>query len=150
MDNDDVAQVTILMDLKKMPPDLMDILEHAICPDAGEPGHEETCPLLTMSIRPLSDMICSHCLGTMRGCASLNDDMLCHPDDGLDCYRLVTIYKHAMPCETCRPVREAADDVREQLGKSFTCPQCGRSSRHPSDLQEGYCGNCHQFTGEPQ
>jgi hypothetical protein len=24
---------------------------------------------------------------------------LCHPDDGLDCYRLVTVYKH--PIDNC-------------------------------------------------
>lgn len=29
----------------------------------------------------------------------------------------------------------------------FTCPQCGMTSHHPKDVEEGYCGNCHAFTG---
>ena len=28
----------------------------------------------------------------------------------------------------------------------FTCPRCGRTSHHPRDLAEGYCGACHAFT----
>jgi hypothetical protein len=32
----------------------------------------------------------------------------------------------------------------------FTCPRCGMTSYHPRDLQEGYCGNCHDFTGKQQ
>lgn len=29
----------------------------------------------------------------------------------------------------------------------FTCPRCGRTSHHPRDLKEAYCGGCHAFTG---
>jgi hypothetical protein len=29
----------------------------------------------------------------------------------------------------------------------FTCPRCGRTSHHPKDLEEGYCGACHAFVG---
>jgi hypothetical protein len=29
---------------------------------------------------------------------------------------------------------------------SITCPQCHRTSYHPRDIEEGYCGNCHAFT----
>jgi hypothetical protein len=32
---------------------------------------------------------------------------------------------------------------------SITCPACGMTSRHPDDIREGYCGNCHDWTGEP-
>lgn len=46
--------------------------------------------------------LCSHCLRPMAGFASLNDDPLCHPDEGIDCYHLVTVYKHEMPCTSCR------------------------------------------------
>lgn len=28
---------------------------------------------------------------------------------------------------------------------SITCPRCGRTSYHPRDIQERYCGACHQF-----
>lgn len=32
---------------------------------------------------------------------------------------------------------------------SFTCPrpECGRTSFNPNDVREGYCGNCHDWTG---
>ena len=26
------------------------------------------------------------------------------------------------------------------------CPRCGRTSFHPDDEREGYCGNCHDWT----
>jgi hypothetical protein len=29
----------------------------------------------------------------------------------------------------------------------FTCPRCGRTSHHPDDIREGYCGACHDWTG---
>jgi hypothetical protein len=34
------------------------------------------------------------------------------------------------------------------LASSFTCPRCGAVSHHPRDLAEGYCGRCHDWTGE--
>jgi hypothetical protein len=33
---------------------------------------------------------------------------------------------------------------------SFTCPRCGMTSHNPSDVAEGYCGNCHDWTGTPR
>lgn len=30
---------------------------------------------------------------------------------------------------------------------SFTCPRCGATSYHPKDVEFGYCGRCHDFTG---
>lgn len=33
--------------------------------------------------------------------------------------------------------------------ESITCPVCGMRSWHPMDVQEGYCGACHAFTGRP-
>jgi hypothetical protein len=29
---------------------------------------------------------------------------------------------------------------------SITCPQCHRTSYHPQDIQQGYCGACHGWT----
>jgi hypothetical protein len=29
---------------------------------------------------------------------------------------------------------------------SYTCPQCGKTSHHPDDERNGYCGNCHAYT----
>lgn len=31
---------------------------------------------------------------------------------------------------------------------TFTCPKCGAVSYNPNDIREGYCGRCHEFTGE--
>lgn len=28
---------------------------------------------------------------------------------------------------------------------TITCPRCGRTSAHPKDISERYCGNCHMF-----
>lgn len=32
-------------------------------------------------------------------------------------------------------------------GPQITCPRCGMTSHHPTDVAEGYCGNCHDYTG---
>jgi hypothetical protein len=31
---------------------------------------------------------------------------------------------------------------------SITCPKCGMTSHNPHDAANGYCGNCHEFTGD--
>ena len=31
-----------------------------------------------------------------------------------------------------------------------TCPRCGMTSYNLNDIREGYCGNCHDWTGTPQ
>jgi hypothetical protein len=30
---------------------------------------------------------------------------------------------------------------------SITCPRCGMTSHNSADVAEGYCGNCHDWTG---
>jgi transposase len=30
----------------------------------------------------------------------------------------------------------------------FTCPRCGMISHNPNDVREGYCGRCHDWTGD--
>ena len=32
---------------------------------------------------------------------------------------------------------------------AFTCPCCAAVSHHPTDLEQGYCGRCHWWTGDP-
>lgn len=34
------------------------------------------------------------------------------------------------------------------MPEKFRCPLCGMESTHPEDIAEGYCGECHDFTGE--
>jgi hypothetical protein len=29
---------------------------------------------------------------------------------------------------------------------SITCPVCGKTSYHPTDVEMGYCGYCHGYT----
>jgi hypothetical protein len=31
--------------------------------------------------------------------------------------------------------------------ESFTCHKCGATSYHALDVKEGYCGQCHAWTG---
>jgi len=33
---------------------------------------------------------------------------------------------------------------------SITCPVCTKTSRDPNDIREGYCGQCHDWTGAPK
>jgi hypothetical protein len=37
--------------------------------------------------------------------------------------------------------------VGEQPPVSFTCPACEMTSHNPEDVAQGYCGNCHAWTG---
>ncbi|MFB7649431.1 hypothetical protein ACFC0S_15760 [Streptomyces sp. NPDC056084] len=32
---------------------------------------------------------------------------------------------------------------------SIVCPECAMESWHPKDVEEGYCGRCHWWTGDP-
>lgn len=32
---------------------------------------------------------------------------------------------------------------------SITCPICHLTSYHPKDIEQGYCGHCHDWTGKP-
>lgn len=33
---------------------------------------------------------------------------------------------------------------------SFTCPACGRTSYHPEDEKQRYCGACREFFNGPE
>ena len=35
------------------------------------------------------------------------------------------------------------------MKKAFKCPRCGMVSYGAEDLEEGYCGNCHDWTAPP-
>lgn len=46
---------------------------------------------------------CAHCAKPVRGWATVGVQRLCHPNEGLDCYRRVTVYGCSMPCSgSCR------------------------------------------------
>jgi len=40
--------------------------------------------------------------------------------------------------------RPSPSDRKEQ--ESITCPVCGRTSYNPTDIREGYCGACNDWT----
>jgi predicted ATP-dependent serine protease len=33
------------------------------------------------------------------------------------------------------------------MADGFTCPRCGMTSHNRRDMTEGYCSNCHDWTG---
>lgn len=32
------------------------------------------------------------------------------------------------------------------MSETITCPRCGATSANPTDIAEGYCGHCHDWT----
>ena len=44
--------------------------------------------------------------------------------------------------ESARRAQEEVDELTK-----FVCPVCGMTSHNPHDIEEGYCGNCHDWTG---
>lgn len=44
---------------------------------------------------------CAHCGQPAQGYATAGPHRLCRPDTGIDCYRLVTVRGHLMPCRRC-------------------------------------------------
>jgi hypothetical protein len=53
--------------------------------------------------------------------------------------------------ELGRKLTEAGMPFKVRRGvivvEGITCPRCGLTSYHPKDISEGYCGNCHDWTG---
>jgi hypothetical protein len=44
---------------------------------------------------------------------------------------------------------ETVTVTKDQIEEGFTCPRCSMTSHNPTDIVEGYCGNCHEWTGRP-
>lgn len=58
-----------------------------------------------------SRTFCAHCRRPdSDGHGMVGDQRLCHPDYGMDCYKLVTVYHHPMPCD-CRGTGHAAKGI---------------------------------------
>jgi hypothetical protein len=83
-------------------------------------------------------VICAHCKQPQRGRASIciDDDLfyLCHPNEGMDCYRLVTIYQHTLsgpcPCLNEAPVTNAPVAVRCRRRKAASTMRCMGTDTH--------------------
>lgn len=54
-------------------------------------------------------------------------------------------------CSACCNNQAGCTHIVDKLAElpTFTCPVCSMTSYHPKDIEYGYCGNCHEFTGEP-
>jgi hypothetical protein len=44
--------------------------------------------------------------------------------------------------------RQGDSEARRAIVVSITCPMCGMTSHNPDDVKNGYCGNCHAYTGK--
>ncbi len=85
-----------------------------------------------MNVR--EDQTCGHCGATdvgsyEAGYASAGDTPLCHPNarGRSVCYNLVTLYKHAMPCQLCTALRESRRSVQAPADHPYADPGDGRS-----------------------
>lgn len=59
---------------------------------------------------------CAHCgLPERVGYSVVKGRYLCHTDEGLDCYRLVTVYGHLMPCMSCIAKRQRIQEELDNL-----------------------------------
>ncbi len=91
--------------------------------DIGERDRELFDRLAQGPDAPSRTRTCGHCgrtdVGTYEaGYGGINDIALCHPNvsDRPDCFRLVTLYKHAMPCR-CESLFPAAGSVDAARGR---------------------------------
>jgi hypothetical protein len=71
----------------------------------------------TPPVAALPDRACAHCGGPQRGYGRAEGKPLCHPDDGLDCYNLVTMSGHDMPCGTLDADRRYCEAVDDFFGE---------------------------------
>lgn len=67
-----------------------------------------------------AEVRCWHCGQPAQGYATAGKARLCHPDDGMDCYRLVTVYKHPLTggdCGVCNPQAVVGAAIVWQYGR---------------------------------
>jgi hypothetical protein len=68
---------------------------------------------MKLGVLATMDKRCQHCSGIVIGHATVYFDdksyPVCHPNTGLDCYKLVTIYNHTRWCFPCTDVRLVLD-----------------------------------------
>lgn len=68
---------------------------------------------------------CEHCGGQRQGYGVIKGKKVCHPDVGMDCYHLVTVYGHEMPCKNC--INTLTAQVTNVLLSKFAPPGLIRS-----------------------
>lgn len=50
---------------------------------------------------------------------------------------------HGIP--DCSPILNGCSRLTAEY---FICPRCGAKSYNPNDVRFGYCGRCHDWTGD--
>ncbi len=74
--------------------------------------------------------VCAHCQQSAQGYATVGGDRVCHVDNMMDCYRLVTLYRHPLPCPDCIT----------SIARTYAC-SCQSGTEH-NDWQEVQCYRC--------
>jgi ribosomal protein S27AE len=68
--------------------------------------------------------------------------------DRLDVDTMLTLHKES---QSRKPVTDPPPRPTELIGTMgrprFECPRCHAVSFNPNDVELGYCGRCHEFTG---
>jgi hypothetical protein len=65
------------------------------------------------------------------------------------CDPIATPHRADIAAALDRESRDRAGLTPIAAPSSFTCPRCGRTSHHPMDALNRYCGACHVFDPEP-
>jgi hypothetical protein len=52
----------------------------------------------------------------------------------------------AVLCDDDGVFRDLVEGEPVQVVAAITCPRCRRTSHNPTDMAQGYCGACHDWT----
>lgn len=69
-------------------------------------------------------------------------------DHNLECIYCDGFIEHEDNCPWLAFRRKRMEDpfmTYAATNEAITCLLCGRTSHHPKDISERYCGNCHMF-----
>lgn len=99
--------------------------------------HPTCCNLLSGYGPCATAVVCDGCIDQTQGCVREGIKFAIEaPEDGPIVYHAIESLEDLGPEPTFFISRD---------GKSIQCLVCGRTSRHPRDVQEKYCANCKQF-----
>lgn len=89
---------------------------------------------------------CKHCGGAVGA-----DDQLDGVDAGLcvPCQFLALAVRAGLFDLRSAAAKRLRDFPAVAEGRAICCPVCEMTSYHPMDVETGYCGHCHAWTGLP-
>lgn len=76
---------------------------------------------------------CGHCGKPVHLGGAVGATRLCHPDEDMDCYHLVTVYKHPMPCDCDGTLARVGMTPDESLRASIA--DLYRAIRQPNEVR---------------